>query len=186
LHQSQLVGYPDLPQFGVSWQYPSVSMMDWRDGSPTAKFWALKLLREEIPVDGNNQGPMQIVPIPDGVRNAGLQVINDEAIFVCWVNDTSTQPPTSKVFLINTKNSQQSLNLPGAAGKVARFVDEFTEDQPAATTTLTDDIIILNRFAIMVVHYQDLDEDDVIITAADHKDENTSGMVQPRIILEED
>ena len=40
--ESQLVGYPT--------QYPSVSMVDWSNGKPNARFWVLKLLKE-------NSGP---------------------------------------------------------------------------------------------------------------------------------
>ena len=38
--ESQLVGYPT--------QFPSVSMVDWNNGKPNARFWVLKLLRDNI------------------------------------------------------------------------------------------------------------------------------------------
>jgi hypothetical protein len=50
--ESQLVGYPSInitrpPPVGV-WtappQYPSVALLNWTDGSGTARYWALKLL----------------------------------------------------------------------------------------------------------------------------------------------
>ncbi len=34
-------------------QYPSVSLLNWTDGSGNARFWALKLLLEEFPVGDN-------------------------------------------------------------------------------------------------------------------------------------
>src|SRR5207249_6289606 len=38
--ESQLVGYPT--------QFPSVSMVDWNDGRPNARFWTLKLLKDNF------------------------------------------------------------------------------------------------------------------------------------------
>src|SRR5271169_6797053 len=38
--ESQLVGYPT--------QYPSVSMVDWETGKPNARFWVLRLLKENF------------------------------------------------------------------------------------------------------------------------------------------
>jgi Glycosyl hydrolases family 39 len=38
--ESQLVGYPS--------QFPSVSMMDWKDGKPNARYWVLKLIKDNF------------------------------------------------------------------------------------------------------------------------------------------
>jgi len=38
--ESQLVGYPS--------QFPSVSMVDWKTGSPNARFWVLKLIHDHF------------------------------------------------------------------------------------------------------------------------------------------
>ena len=38
--ESQLVGYPT--------QYPSVSMMDWTNNHPNARFWVLKLIKDSF------------------------------------------------------------------------------------------------------------------------------------------
>jgi hypothetical protein len=38
--ESQLVGYPT--------QFPSVSMLDWKTGSPNARFWVLKLIHDHL------------------------------------------------------------------------------------------------------------------------------------------
>jgi hypothetical protein len=38
--ESQLVGFPT--------QFPSVSMLDWNDGRPNARFWALTLLHDNF------------------------------------------------------------------------------------------------------------------------------------------
>ncbi len=38
--ESQLVGYPS--------QFPSVTMVDWKNGHPNARFWVLKLLKDNF------------------------------------------------------------------------------------------------------------------------------------------
>ena len=38
--ESQLVGYPS--------QFPSVSMMDWKNGKPNARYWVLKLIKDNF------------------------------------------------------------------------------------------------------------------------------------------
>ncbi len=42
--ESQLVGYPELPAQGLAPQYPSVALLNWTDGSGTARYWVIKLL----------------------------------------------------------------------------------------------------------------------------------------------
>ena len=38
--ESQLVGYPS--------QFPSVSMIDWKNGKPNARYWVLKLIKDNF------------------------------------------------------------------------------------------------------------------------------------------
>ena len=38
--ESQLVGYPS--------QFPSVSMIDWKNGKPNARYWVLSLLKDNF------------------------------------------------------------------------------------------------------------------------------------------
>jgi hypothetical protein len=47
LGESQLVGYPNLPQYGWGPQFPSVALLNWTDGSGTARYWILKLLLDQ-------------------------------------------------------------------------------------------------------------------------------------------
>lgn len=42
---SQLIGSPKIPEFGITaQQFPSASILDWRTGYGTAKYWVTKLL----------------------------------------------------------------------------------------------------------------------------------------------
>ena len=60
--ESQLVGFPT--------QFPSVSMVDWNNGKPNARFWVLKLLHDNFEL-GDNQ--VEITPtIASSPNNAYL------------------------------------------------------------------------------------------------------------------
>lgn len=65
--ESQLTGYPSMPSLGLEPQYPSVSLLNWTDGSGNARFWALKLLLEEFPT-GDNMAPSYISTPELGVK----------------------------------------------------------------------------------------------------------------------
>ena len=46
---SQLLGSPPIPQWGVNnQQFPSASLLDWRTGHGTAKYWAIRLLTSQL------------------------------------------------------------------------------------------------------------------------------------------
>ena len=49
LTHSQLIGSPPLPEWGIrAQQFPSVSMLDWRTGLGTAKYWVTRLLVQQL------------------------------------------------------------------------------------------------------------------------------------------
>lgn len=50
LGESQLVGYPSMPELGLSPQYPSVALLNWTSGAGTARYWVLKLLLDSAGV----------------------------------------------------------------------------------------------------------------------------------------
>ena len=65
LGESQLVGYPELPEYNLAPQYPSVALVNWTNGLGNARYWVLKVLIEnfeagdrvvQTAVDGGSQG----------------------------------------------------------------------------------------------------------------------------------
>ena len=62
--ESQLVGYPT--------QYPSVSMVDWINGKPNARFWVLKLLKDNF---GPGDKLVEIAPESSGPYFTTLAVV---------------------------------------------------------------------------------------------------------------
>src|SRR2546430_1979130 len=86
--ESQLVGYPT--------QFPDVSMMNWENGNPNARFWVLKLLRE-------NFGP-------------GDKLVSTSSIFLAQPVDVDVQAIITKkgkrILLVNKLNKEAQIELP--------------------------------------------------------------------------
>jgi len=122
--ESQLVGYPT--------QFPDVSMVNWENGNPNARYWVLKLL-----IDNFHPGDKLVqtdVKAP-GVTAQGF-----------------TGSKNRKILLINKKNTRIELTLNAAtsAAKMS-YVDLTTGENPPASINLTNGKITLEPFAVAVV-----------------------------------
>ncbi|MCL5004956.1 MAG: glycosyl hydrolase family 39 [Acidobacteria bacterium] len=122
--ESQLVGYPS--------QFPSVSMVNWETGQLNARGWVLKLLRD-------NFGPGDKL-VPTSFRSPAM-----------YAQGFLTPAGEHKVLLINKRNRDIEITLPGGAQATEEYVDQSTGDEPPASVRLTGDTIILKGFAVAVV-----------------------------------
>ena len=122
--ESQLVGYPT--------QFPSVSMLDWTNGKPNPRFWTLKLLKESFGpgdklVETKLESPylyaMSVVK-PDGKR---------------------------RLLLVNKREREVMLTVPGAAGGHVDFVDATTQFDPPGSQKLDGDVVSLRGLSVAVV-----------------------------------
>lgn len=128
--ESQLVGYPT--------QFPDVSMMNWENGKPNARYWVLKLLK-------NNFGP------------------GDKLVSTLWHEGTNGQPSSvasqaiitkkgKKILLINKLNKDASIELPaGTKGAMVSSVDVTTGDNPPFQMRLQENSITLKPFSVTVL-----------------------------------
>jgi hypothetical protein len=127
--ESQLVGCP--------LQFPSVSMVDWNNGKPNARFWVLKLLKD-------NFGPA------------------DSLMSTTWQSTDPAHPDLEiqayktssgrKLLLINKRNAPQSVMLP-AETKGGR-IDEInlsTGEDPAQSSIVSETTLTLAPFEVAVV-----------------------------------
>ena len=112
--------------------YPSVSMMDWNTGQPNARYWALKLLRD-------NFGP-------------GDKLV-DSRTGVSYVYALGFVGPDGKhkILLVNKRNRPFVVSIPGGAGAIMDYVDQTTGDHAPASLNLTGDSIKLRGLAVAVV-----------------------------------
>jgi hypothetical protein len=123
--ESQLVGYPT--------QYPSVSMMDWTNNKPNARFWVLKLIKDNFHpgdtlVDTSS-------PSPDVEAQAFLTSAGH------------------KLLLANKRDRVVEVELPNAEKASALTVDESTGDGPARNVKPSESKIKLDPFAVTVVRW---------------------------------
>jgi hypothetical protein len=89
--ESQLVGYPS--------QFPSVSMLDWTNGKPNARFTVLELLK-------NNFGPGDDLSDTE-VRSNGVLAESDAIEAQAFTRDGHR-----KLLLINQRNREVTVELP--------------------------------------------------------------------------
>ncbi len=122
--ESQFVGYPS--------QFPSVSMTNWKTGQLNARGWVLKLLRD-------NFGP--------GDKLIHTSIHSQEV----FAQGFLTPAGVHKVLLVNKRNRDIEVSLPGASQATVQVVDQTTRDNPPASVRLADDTITLKGLAVAVV-----------------------------------
>jgi hypothetical protein len=126
--ESQLIGYPT--------QFPSVSMMDWTNNKPNARFWVLKLIKDNF-----HPG--------DKLVETGLGG-NDGSDLAAQAFIT---PSGRKVLLLNKRNHAIEISLPDAASASALVVDTKSGDDPARNVKPADGKLQLEPFAVTVVSW---------------------------------
>jgi hypothetical protein len=128
--ESQLVGFPT--------QFPSVSMVNWTDGKPNARFWVLKLLHD-------NFGP--------GDKLVGIEPFNPFPSHHPYVYSLAcrTREDKRRLLLVNKRDRSFDVSIPGASGADVSYVDQTTAFQPPATARLTGETLQLNGFSVAVV-----------------------------------
>jgi hypothetical protein len=122
--ESQLVGYPT--------QFPSVSMVDWNTGQPNARFWVLKLLHDKF-------GP------------GDKLVDTTSAIPYVYAQGFAARDGERKLLLVNRRNRNFDLSIPGSSGGEMMYVDQTTGFQPPATSHLDADQVTLRGLEVVVV-----------------------------------
>ncbi len=125
--ESQLVGYPS--------QYPSVTMMDWTNGKPNARYWVLKLIKDSF--------------------HPGDKLVETTLRHSDGVTAQAFLTPTGKkLLLVNQRNRQANVILPSDAshGRIST-VDESTAEGPAENASLPGPSIVLAPFAVSVVDW---------------------------------
>jgi hypothetical protein len=123
--ESQLVGYPT--------QFPDVSMMNWTNAKPNARYWVLKLLHD-------NLGP------GDELKYTSL---SSQSI----VSQAFGTKKGKRLLLINKFDTDETLKLPEGAVHIS-YVDGTTGDNPAAQQDITDNQVTLRPFSVAIVEFK--------------------------------
>jgi hypothetical protein len=126
--ESQLVGYPT--------QFPSVSMMNWENNKPNARFWVLKLLKDSFH-PGDKLVDTKLTG--DDSENVSAQAF-----------DT---PSGRKLLLANKRGKAVEIPVPDSDKASALTVDLETGDGPARSVKPVNGNIKLEPFAVTVVSW---------------------------------
>jgi len=124
--ESQLVGYPT--------QFPSVSMMNWKNGKPNSRFWVLKLLKDNFGPGDKLAATHSNIP---GVVTQGFITTDG-----------------NKLLLINKELNDVQFQLPKNAEVVSiTYVDASTGENPPAKKKLTGNMVKLGGFSVAVIDF---------------------------------
>ena len=123
--ESQLIGYPT--------QFPSVSMMDWQNNQPNARFWVLKLIKDSF--------------------HSGDKLVETTLNSPDLAAQGFVTPAGRKLLLVNKRDRVQEIALPDADTATALTVDGETGDNPARSMKPTDGKLKLEPFAVTVVNW---------------------------------
>ncbi len=126
--ESQLVGYPT--------QFPSVSMMNWVSNKPNARFWVLKLIKDNF-----HPGDTLVDTSLDGDSSSSVEA------------QAFVTPGGHKLLLANKRDQPINVVLPDGAKATALTVDLQTGDGPARSVQPADGKIKLEPFAVTVVSW---------------------------------
>jgi hypothetical protein len=137
LGESQLVGYPT--------QFPDVSMMDWTNGKPNARYWVLKLLKSTL---GPGDTLMRTV-----FTDSAAHVESMESMLPAMAAQAYRSPGGQrKLLLVNKRDRTVQIALPAdTAGGRLETVDTVTAEGPARAAVLAGPILELAPFAVAVV-----------------------------------
>jgi len=125
--ESQLVGFPT--------QFPSVSMVDWNNGKPNARFWVLKLLHDNFGAGD------KLVEIEPATPN------NPYVYTIAFL----TKDGKKRVLLVNQRDRPFEVAIAGASGGQLDYVDQTTGFQLPASAKLTADNVRLGGLSVAVV-----------------------------------
>ena len=125
--ESQLVGYPT--------QFPSVSMMNYNTSEPNARFWTLKLLKD-------NFGPGDhFVATSGGNNDIAIQAIQTSG--------------GKKILLVNKRQTATAVELPaGTAVQAITYTAPSTGDHEAAKGIPHGNVVSLEPFEVAVITVQ--------------------------------
>jgi Glycosyl hydrolases family 39 len=127
--ESQLVGYPS--------QFPSVSMMNYNNGKPNARYWVLKLIKDNF-----HSGDKLVAAKADSG--------SDGVMFQGFIT-----PQGKRVLLVNKTNSEKRVALGADLQNGASLtVDEETGDEPPRAGKAEGSELKLAPFAVTILNAQ--------------------------------
>ncbi len=127
--ESQLVGYPT--------QFPSVSMLDWNTGQPNARYWVLKLIRENFGAG-------------DKIVESKIAESKNNTQFV-YAMAVVTKDGKRRMLLVNKRERPVDVVVPGASAGTEEYVDVTTGFRRPVVSKLPADTVRLGGYSVTSV-----------------------------------
>jgi hypothetical protein len=121
---AELIDYPGM--------FAATAMVNWGTGQPNARYWVLKLLRD-------NFGP------GDKLVDTGLEIPQ------VYAQSFITLEGKHKILLVNKRDRPAELTITGAAGGQMQRVDQSTGSSPPVTSDVAHDTLTLPGLAVAVL-----------------------------------
>src|SRR5438477_4235647 len=137
IHESELIDYPG--------QYEGTTLVDWETGRPNARYWVLKLLRENVG-RGDKLVETQIT-IPAPVQAGDSPSARDYV----YAQGIVTRVGKRKILLVNKRDRAFQITIPEGRGAKVEYVDQTTGFTPPATISLKDDQLHLRGLGVAVI-----------------------------------
>jgi hypothetical protein len=106
-------------------------MVDWNNGKPNARFWALKMLKD-------NFSP--------GDKVVEVEYDNSSAAIFAVV----TKEGKRRVLIVNERNHDLQISIAGLKGAELEIVDQTTAFDPPAHATAPSDTLKIGGLAVAV------------------------------------
>jgi hypothetical protein len=107
-------------------------MMNWKNGKPNARYWALKLLKDNF---------------EPGDKLVKTFFKSNNILSQAYITTKG-----KKLLLINLRNKEIKINLPAEAkDALSEYVDTTTGENPPVQTRLAGTAIVLKPFSIVVI-----------------------------------
>jgi hypothetical protein len=125
--ESQLVGFPT--------QYPDVSMINYTNSKPNARFWVLKMIKDNIKTG-------------DTLVETGIEKNGDGDLHAQGFISSGNK----KMLILNKRNRSIMLKLPaGFNGAKISIIDAASGDNAAIENTIKADSIELKPFSVSLI-----------------------------------
>jgi hypothetical protein len=119
--------------------WPEVSLLNWNNGKPNARYWILKLIND-------NFGPGDKL-----VETYFDSVNNEKPVFA---RGFITPEGEKKLLLVNKTRNAQFVKIKGMKSGTAEYIDQTTGYDPPASVNIDNTSLLLRSFGVAIVTFK--------------------------------
>lgn len=116
--------------------WPEVSLLNWKNGKPNARYWVLKLINE-------NFGP--------GDKLVNTVVNSKSGVDPVFARGFITSEGVKKILLVNKSRENYNVKITGIRKGEVKYIDQTTGYEPPQSIDLRRSSVLLRSFGVAVV-----------------------------------